>query len=770
MEIFHYNFCLTPVKASASAIFASLIFLSTSLFCQSNEGTDFWFGFMEHRDNMINTKVAMITSKQQTSGTISVPLRGWSQVFTIEANGVVVIELPAYTETTGSEFVEDNAIHIQAQMPVSVYIHQYFQMRSEATVVLPTESLGKEYFTLMYDGYINQNGEYPPEFLVVATSDNTLVSMEVKADTQNGRAAGSTFSTTLNKGEVYQVRADRWNGDLTGSHIEADKKIAVFAGTSWSEVPDGCEARDNLLEQMYPVQSLGNKFVTVPNANLAIDRYRILATEDNTTIEVQSTNNDTYQLNRGEFAEFSLSQASYIESDRPVMVAQYLVGSNCNGYDLGDPSMVILNSVEQVRDTVTLFNSRFENITENYINIICRTADVNNVKFDGTNLVASGQVFSSVGIDAEFSYINLSVSAGAHTIISTGCGIIATAYGYGRFESYAYSGGANFSPINRNPIPEGGCLNDTVVFDTKLDTARYSFVWDLGDEIRTESYFTKFYDVLGTYPTSVIITDHCLNEVDTFNRDMLISLRQAVEAIDFVRGCQGDQLELSATDLQGARYEWNGPLEYFSEDQFPLINNVVPEMSGSYSVIGIISGCATFPSITEIEIIPTPQPHLGRDSVICTRDEIDLILDPGDFTSYLWQDNASISNYFVDEEGVYIVEVMDQFGCIGTDSVFFTEQCPTNIFMANIFTPNNDQVNDSFGVLGTDIISMHLSVFDRWGNLMFESKDESVQWDGTHNGGDVEMGVYTWTLLLEGYTEGGGTFEQIRTGNVTLIR
>jgi gliding motility-associated-like protein len=90
--------------------------------------------------------------------------------------------------------------------------------------------------------------------------------------------------------------------------------------------------------------------------------------------------------------------------------------------------------------------------------------------------------------------------------------------------------------------------------------------------------------------------------------------------------------------------------------------------------------------------------------------------------------------------------------------------------MANIFTPNGDQVNDFFGVIGTDIISMHLSVFDRWGNLMFESMNEEQHWDGTHNGRDVEMGVYTWTLFLEGYTEGGGTFEQVRTGNVTLIR
>jgi gliding motility-associated-like protein len=740
------------------------------LYAQSNEGTDFWFGFMQHRDNLTNTKVAMITAKQLTTGMISIPERGWNQAFTVPASGVVVVELPSYTETTGSEFVEDNAIHITSLEPVSVYIHQYFRFRSEAAVVLPTESLGKEYFTLMYTGFENFTGTYPPEFLVVSTEDNTLVTMQVTANTQNGRSAGSTFTTSLNKGEVYQVRAAEWNGDLSGSYIEADKRIAVFAGTSWSQVPIGCDTRDNLLEQMYPVQSLGTKFVAVPNAHLSKDQYRILATVDNTTVIVQSTGNIVYNLNRGEFAEFSLSESALIESSEPVMVAQYLVGQECNGYNLGDPSMVMLNSVEQVRDTVTLFNSQFENISQNYINIICRTQDIDNVYFDGVNLVSDGFVFSSVGSEEDYSYINLTVANGAHTIISTGCGVIATAYGYGELESYAYAGGANFSSINRNPIPEGGCLNDTVVFDAKLDSSRYSFIWDLGDEVRTEYSFTKFYDSLGLYPTSVIIIDHCLNEIDTFNRDMIISLRQAVDVLDFSRVCAGESYELSATDLPGASYEWTGPLDYFSEDQFPVLKNTNPEMSGKYSVIGIISGCATYPAITEVEIVPIPEPNLGRDSVICTRDEFDLILDPGLYSTYAWQDNSNSSTYFITSEGQYSVEVTDQYGCVGQDSVLLIEQCPTKIFMPNIFTPNRDQTNDLFGVLGTDIISMHLVVYDRWGNLMFESKDEFIQWDGTRNGVDADTGVYIWRLSFEGYTEGGGTYSEVQTGNVTLVR
>jgi hypothetical protein len=53
---------------------------------------------------------------------------------------------------------------------------------------------------------------------------------------------------------------------------------------------------------------------------------------------------------------------------------------------------------------------------------------------------------------------------------------------------------------------------------------------------------------------------------------------------------------------------------------------------------------------------------------------------------------------------------------------------------------------------------------------MFESKDEFIQWDGTRNGVDADTGVYIWRLSFEGYTEGGGTYSEVQTGNVTLVR
>lgn len=747
-----------------------LIFLPVTIFTQTNEGTSFWCGFMEHRDENQNTKVLMITSKQSTSGTVSMPINGWSQNFSVVANGVSLITLPANAETFGSESITSTGINIVANDPISVYMHQYFSMRSEASVVLPNSSIGDEYFVMTYEGVVRSGNVFPSEFLIVATQDETTITITVSDNTVRGRGPGSSFNVTLNQGQTYQVQALSGDGDLTGSHLKGDKDFALFGGNKWTQVPKNCEARDNLLEQMYPLATWGKLFVTVPNDKVLYDVFRILASEDNTVVTVSGAGTQSYNLDEGEFVEYQSSQASFISATAPILVAQFNVGANCNGHTLGDPSMVILNTVEQTRDTVTLFNSSFQDITENYINVIAQTVDIEDVLFDGGRIGDMGLAIGSVGPNEEFSYARISVSSGAHTIISRGCGVIATAYGYGFVESYAYSGGASFNEINANPIPEGGCLNDTIFFDTGLEPPRFSFDWDLGDgTMTTSNKFQHIYNGLGEYPVRLVLTDHCLMKVDTLYRDLLVSLRQAVEATDLVELCEGEEIQLSATDLEGARYEWQGPRQFFSEEQFPIITNANPAMNGEYEVIGIVSGCATFPAFTPVSVYPTPVPDLGPDTLFCARD-FAFELDPGEFATYRWQDNSVANSYDVVFEGNYAVTVTSDFGCQGEDEVSLVQQCPTKIFVPNIFSPNDDNINDDFGPFGTDIISLHMQIFDRWGNLVFETFDENTHWNGEWNNQPAPNGVYVWFIELEGYLKDGNTFSQKKTGSVTLVR
>lgn len=739
---------------------------------QSNEGTSFWFGFMEHRDINENTKVAMITAKSNTFGTISIPGQNWEEEFMVMANDVTLVQLPLSAETLGSESITNTGIRIQTNDPVSVYIHQYFSMRSEATIVLPEPILSRAYYVMTYEGVVWDGIDYPSEFLVVATQDDTNIRIKVNDRTKRGRNPNSIIEVKLDAGETYQVQAELGTDDLTGSTVEGDKNFALFAGNRWTEVPVGCGARDNILEQMYPIDAYGKQFVTVPNASVTFDVFRILAAENNTVVEVKGINDRTYELNAGEFVEYTRSESSFIVANNPIIVAQFNAGSFCSGHQFGDPSMVLLNSIEQTRDTVTLFNSSFEAIVENYINVVARTADIDFVLFDGNPLVSQGVSFFPVAGNGDYSFARVRIPSGAHTIISEGCGVIATAYGYGNVESYAYSGGASFKKINANPIPEGGCLNDTIFFDTGLSPARYNFEWDLGDGTNSiEGKFEKFYSDLGDYAVQLVLEDECLETIDTFERDLNVTLRQAINTTPEIEICTDETLQLDATDLDGARYVWGGPNNFFSEDQFPLIRDIEAREAGEYNVVGIISGCATFPAYTLVDVKPLPRPQLGGDTTVCFKDfERGYRLGPGAFTAYEWDDGSMGVFRRIFQGGTFSVGVTSPFGCFALDTIQIIDQCPTRIYAPNIFSPNLDGVNDQFRLLGTDIVSIHLQIFDRWGSLIFETFDKDNAWDGRYNGQWLNSGTFVWHATIEGFDEFGNPLTFRQAGTVQLVR
>ena len=217
--------------------------------------------------------------------------------------------------------------------------------------------------------------------------------------------------------------------------------------------------------------------------------------------------------------------------------------------------MVLLNAVAQTREQVTLYASRFENITRNFINLIVYSADTSTARHNGSLI----KDFVPIISNPDFAYKSLEVNPGSHTIKVDGCGLIATSYGYGQVESYAYAAGASFREINVNPIPEGACLNDTVIFDSGLKGQDVEVFWDLGNFTTTAHSFSRIYTELGSYPVTLIVHDLCLDTYDTLRQNLLVTLRQAVTADGDTALCRGGMVQLSASDLAGARYEWTGP-------------------------------------------------------------------------------------------------------------------------------------------------------------------------------------------------------------------
>ena len=95
-----------------------------------------------------------------------------------------------------------------------------------------------------------------------------------------------------------------------------------------------------------------------------------------------------------------------------------------------------------------------------------------------------------------------------------------------------------------------------------------------------------------------------------------------------------------------------------------------------------------------------------------------------------------------------------------------TDTLQYNVWLPNVFSPNNDNNNDVLFVRGNNIASMELAIYDRWGEKVFETNDISRGWGGSYNGSELNPGVYVYMGKVV-FTD---DTERELKGNVTLVR
>jgi gliding motility-associated-like protein len=143
---------------------------------------------------------------------------------------------------------------------------------------------------------------------------------------------------------------------------------------------------------------------------------------------------------------------------------------------------------------------------------------------------------------------------------------------------------------------------------------------------------------------------------------------------------------------------------------------------------------------------------LGQDQTICLGDS--AILQPqglGCYDSLRWSTGETSTTISVKEGGNYSVTLY-QDTCATTAAVSVTvNPCPPILDMANVFSPNGDGINDVFlPAIAQSIREAEISVFDRWGRQLFQTKNIDSGWDGKLNGADCPEGVYFVTIRYQG--------------------
>ncbi|MCC6690469.1 MAG: gliding motility-associated C-terminal domain-containing protein, partial [Bacteroidia bacterium] len=119
----------------------------------------------------------------------------------------------------------------------------------------------------------------------------------------------------------------------------------------------------------------------------------------------------------------------------------------------------------------------------------------------------------------------------------------------------------------------------------------------------------------------------------------------------------------------------------------------------------------------------------------------------------------------------YTLVVSNTNNCTDTASItiYVSPRCADEktIFIPNIFSPNGDGKNDVLKLEGTGISNIYFAIYNRWGNLIFETHNQSRGWDGTQRGNPCEAGTYVYYLRA---TCSKTNSEVSLKGNVSLIR
>ena len=428
----------------------------------SNKGKDFWIGYGNHvrmfnGGNQLEAMQLYITSDVATTGLVSIASIGFSQPFSITANQITTVNIPRTAALTDNGLF-NHGIHVTAAKPVVVYSFIYVNAQSGATVCLPTNTLGRDYYSVNFDQLSNEANSHSYFFAIAADTGTTTVEITPSATTKDGRAAGVPFLVKLTQGQVFQVLGSvsgLTGGDLTGSRVRSIntgsgcKRIAVYCGSG--KISIGCPSAgssDNLYQQMYPTATWGKKYITVPGVVNSNNFFRIVKSDPTATVWLNGQVVPASSFTNNFFYQFTSSQPNVIEADKPILVAQYYTTQSCSGNpNPGDPEMIYLNPIEQTVKSVTLNSMQpatGTNINQHYLNVVLRNlpSAINTFTVDGTPY----NNFTPIPNDNSYAYARIATTQGTHNIAcDSGFNIIA--YGLGNAETYGYSGGTNLKDL-----------------------------------------------------------------------------------------------------------------------------------------------------------------------------------------------------------------------------------------------------------------------------------------------------------------------------------
>ena len=451
-------------------------------------GNDFWVTFMTNSskgsdDPTLNFTIyavaeeAMIIIVADASdnqlGTIDIPAGGGMGTLDKLAASSV------YLQADESETIKPRGVHIYTEDKNARFYCAAIAAAgsgegttSDASLLIPTNRLAKEYFIQTYPDNSNST-----EFAVVATEDGTKVTINTSVETF--KHTSSPIQITLNKGDVYMVRSASKSStvpstDLSGSTVCADKPVAVFQGNDAARVASGFVgglSANHIFEQASPSETWGTEFHFGLTAHAKRNFFHITAAYDGTSVTIKRKGMAavTVDLDAGQsldqalFVSDTYSDATII-SNQPILCYSYLSCGERNTeeyidpisgeetiYSWGNPTNGMVPAWSMRTTDITFFadtiaKEEADSKCHMYVQVITKDSEKNLIQLDG---VGQGATFTTMVSDPTMAVANIELTdVGLHHLTTTGSGFVGFVYTI-TSESRAFQ-----YTLGYNPMPE----------------------------------------------------------------------------------------------------------------------------------------------------------------------------------------------------------------------------------------------------------------------------------------------------------------------------
>ncbi|MEP6466877.1 MAG: PKD domain-containing protein [Parafilimonas sp.] len=323
------------------------------------------------------------------------------------------------------------------------------------------------------------------------------------------------------------------------------------------------------------------------------------------------------------------------------------------------------------------------------------------------------------------------------------------------------------------------CTNRNAVFTdaTTLDVGTEDYwYWNFGDgETSNEQNPSPVNYAVGNYNVQFYVKtkEGCASDITEKNFNVLQG-----PGINFTSkdaACKNDSVQFTAQNLTSTNpiknWYWN-----FDDNTLSVDSNILHKYSnsGNYNVSLVAraaNGCLTDSIVKPVTIYAT-NANAGNDSTIILGYPYQLQATGGD--NYTWSPSTGLDNPFISNpvttlynDITYTVTASTIIGCATTDTVHLKVVKGPEIYVPSAFTPNGDGKNDRFKIIPVGIAEISFyNILNRWGQVIYTSKNSSEGWDGTVHGVPQPAGTYVW--VVAGKTLDNKIIK--KQGTVVLIR